>query len=283
MPLSTFSETLPAARKAGYAIGSFSAWDVYSARTVIETAQAHRSPVIISMWQPELDLAGEEQLWVLCRSFAANATVPVVVFIDHAKTLDDVERSIGYGATSVMIDGSHLGLEENIDLTAAAAEVAHGAGVSVEGELGILGQEGGSDPDEALYTRVEDAAKFVRETGVNALAVSIGNAHGFYNGEPRLDFGRLAAIRDAVDVPLALHGGSGIPDHDLRRSIGLGIAKVNIGAEGRLAFFTGLRQSLEALGEDEVFPHVIYPRALDMHGRAVREKMEVLMSAGKAG
>ena len=167
-------------------------------------------------------------------------------------------------------------------LTACAAEIAHNAAVSIEGEIGVLGEEDGSEPDEALYTDVHEADLFVRNTGVDALAIAIGNAHGFYKKAPKLDLDRLALISSRVDVPLVLHGGSGILSEDLQRAIDLGITKVNIGAEARSAFMAGLRKALIDLDENEKFPHKIFPRALEYHAQLIQQKMIVLRSDGKA-
>jgi fructose-bisphosphate aldolase class II len=278
MSLSTFGKMLTDAKEKKYAIGSFNAWDVYSAKSITLTAEMMRSPVIISLWQPELDFAGERQLYELCISFAKAVSVPVAIFIDHAKDIQAVERAIKMGATSVMIDGSHLPLKENIALTSRAAELAHRAGVSIEGEIGILGEEEGSEPDEKLYTDQHEAEVFVRDTGVDALAVAIGNAHGYYKKAPCLDLDRLTAIRSRVQTPLVLHGGSGIPPDDIRAAIDRGITKINIGAEPRTAFMDGLRASLAELDASEKFPHRIFPPALERHARIIEEKMILLGS-----
>jgi fructose-bisphosphate aldolase class II len=282
MSLHTFEEMLGDAQSEKYAIGSFNAWDIYSAKNIVSTAEKMQSPVIISLWQPELDFAGEKQLYELCVSFAGTASVPVAVFIDHARSIEDVERAIAFGATSVMIDGSHLPLSENIAFTAHAAGIAHRAGVSIEGEIGVLGEEDGSAPDESSYTDAHDSEVFVKETGVDALAIAIGNAHGRYREAPNLDLDRLALIRSKLELPLVLHGGSGISSDDLGRAIDLGITKVNIGVEARSAFMTGLREALGELDENEKFPHLIFPRALDYHAELLAEKMRVLRSVGRA-
>jgi len=281
MSLSTFDIILGDARRRGYAVGSLNIWDIYSARTVISTAERLRSPVIISLWRQELDLAGEQELYDLTLSFARKAGVPVAVFIDHAPEISEIERAIACGATSVMFDGSRFPLAENIALTRRAAEIAHAAGVSIEGELGHVGEEEGSLPDASWYTDPNEAERFTAETGIDALAVAIGNAHGVYRQEPKLALDILAEIGRRVNIPIVLHGGSGIPDDDIRRAIELGIAKVNIGAEGRIAFFTGLRASLAEL-PDEKFPHIILPPAIRSHAALVEEKIRVLMSDGKA-
>jgi fructose-bisphosphate aldolase class II len=281
MSLSTFGEMLADAKEKKYAIGSFNAWDIYSAKSITLTAEKMHSPVIISLWQPELDFAGERQLYELCISFAEAVSVPVAIFIDHAKDIRAVERAIALGATSVMVDGSHLALEKNIALSARAAALAHQAGVSIEGEIGVLGEEEGSEPDEKLFTDEHEAEVFVRNTGVDALAVAIGNAHGYYKKTPRLDLDRLTAIGSRVDVPLVLHGGSGITTDDIRAAIARGITKINIGAEPRTAFMDGLRASLAELDKREKFPHRIFPPALERHARLIEEKMIVLGSEGR--
>jgi fructose-bisphosphate aldolase class II len=281
MSISTFEEMLADAKERKYAIGSFNAWDVYSAKNITHSAEKMRSPVIISLWQPELNFAGERQLFELCISFAVDVSVPVAIFIDHAKDVHAIERAIKLGATSVMIDGSHLSLEENITLTAMAAALAHSAGVSIEGEIGVLGEEEGSEPDEAFYTDEREAEVFVRDTGIDALAVAIGNAHGYYKRAPRLDLDRLAAIGSRVDVPLVLHGGSGIPPNDLQAAVQRGITKVNIGVEPRSAFIKGLRESLAEIDESEKFPHRIFPPALERHAQLIEEKMVLLGSEGR--
>jgi fructose-bisphosphate aldolase class II len=282
MPLTTFKAMLPEAQRGKYAVGSFNAWDIYSARNIIATAGKVRSPVIISLWQPELDFAGEKQLYEVCISFARETNVPVAIFIDHARDIKDIKRAISFGATSVMIDGSSRPIDENIALTAEAARSAHEAGVSIEGEVGVLGEEDGSEPDEAFYTDVREAERFVAETGVDALAVAIGNAHGFYRKRPRLDLLRLKSIGEVVGVPLVLHGGSGIPESDILKAIALGITKVNIGAEPRSAFMEGLRLSLREHDRNEKFPHKIFPPALEAHARLIEARMTLLGSAGRA-
>jgi len=282
MPLTTFHKLLNDAKDRKYAVGSFNAWDMLSARNIIATAEAMRSPVIISLWKTELDFAGEKELFELCISYGRSARVPVIVFLDHAQELEDLKRAISFGATSVMIDGSHLPIQKNIALTSRAAEIAHHAGISIEGELGILGEEEGSEPQEDGFTDVLQAERFVRETGIDALAVAIGNAHGYYRKAPNLDFARLESIRVRVNIPLVLHGGSGIPDRDLQRAIDMGITKVNIGAEGRTAFVAGLRKALSDMGENERWPHRIFPGALESHAALLRERMVCLRSDGKA-
>ena len=150
------------------------------------------------------------------------------------------------------------------------------------GELGILGEEGEPPPDDMVYTRVEDAVQFARETGVDALAVAIGNAHGLYKKEPKLDFERLDTICRSIDAPVVLHGGSGIPENDIVKAISLGITKINIGAEMRIPFFNGFRAALEAGGPEEKWPYNLYPEAVRQVSAVIEEKLRLFGSAGKA-
>jgi ketose-bisphosphate aldolase len=277
MPLVKLDEILSLVQKSACAVGAFNVWDMISAKNVVDTAEEMQQPVIVSLWKHEVKLVGEKQLYQVCRSLGQDAAVPVTVFIDHEDEISGIRRAITYGATSVMIDASALSFEENIKKTKEAVKIARDADVAIEGELGVLGDEKGSDPDEKLYTSVSEAKIFVEETGVDALAVSIGNAHGFYRKEPKLDFERLQAIKNAVNIPLVLHGGTGIPDCDVRKAISMGVAKVNIGADGRRAFMAPMRQFLIE-NPDEVFPHAAYAPVVASHKKVVAEKIRLFSS-----
>jgi len=282
MSLTTFSDLLRDSQDRRYAVGSFNAWDMLTARSIVTTAERLRSPVIIALWQGELDFMGEKQLYAVCRSFAEDADVPAALFIDHAKEIEDIERAIALGATSVMIDGSRFPLDENIAFTRRAAEIAHAAGVSIEGEIGVLGEETGDDPTGSVMTDAAEARRFAAETGVDALAVAIGNAHGFYREKPELDFERLTRIREVVDTPLVLHGGTGIPDDDVRRAIGIGITKINVGAEGRKAYFDGIDEAMATGDRKDNFIHKMFPPVLKRHGAFLERAMRLFSSDGKA-
>jgi len=281
MPLVTLKELLTHAHANKYAVGSLNVWDMLSARNVVAAAERMKAPMILSVWKNELEFVGEKALYDICLDLGRKSSVPIAVFIDHATDIEAIEHAIELGATSVMIDGSHLPLEENIALTRRAVEMAHAAGISCEGELGVLGEEDGNGEVSDLYTNAEEAARFAAETGVDALAVAIGNAHGFYKLEPKLDFARLEEIANGVEVPLVLHGGTGISDEDVQRAIGMGIAKVNIGSEGRKAYMDGIRQALEA-DKEEVFYHKLLPLANEMHQALVEEKIKMMLSDEKA-
>ena len=282
MALATFQQLLPTARKGKYAIGSFNVWDLYSTKTVVETAERLRSPVILALYDVELALAGEKQLYEVVLSYARQVSTPVAVFIDHAKSVDEIKHAMSFGLSSVMIDCSRFELAQNIMFTRQSVEIAHAARISIEGEIGTIGEEDRPDVDAKAYTDVDEARQFARETGVDALAVAIGNQHGFYRAEPKLDFDRLQAIASTVDCPLVLHGGTGIPTPDVQRAIEMGVAKVNIGAEGRLAYMTGLREGLAAAESNEKFPHKLFPPAFQRHAELIEQKLHDFGSVGQA-
>jgi len=232
--LSDMKSLLVAARSEGYAVGAFTVWNMESVQAVVGAAESLNLPVIAQVGPWEADFAGVELLAEIIKHVALRASVPVALHLDHGESFERVMKAIHCGFTSAMIDASHLSFEENVALTREVVKCAHAAGVTAEGEIGMVG--GGihsmeSCGDELPMTDPEEAARFVAETGADALAVAIGNAHGFYKGEPMLDFDRLTQIAERVPVPLVLHGGTGIPDDAIREAIRRGIAKINICTE----------------------------------------------------
>ena len=208
------------------AVGSFNTYNLEISRAILRAAEARKAPVFLAIGTGAFDYAGFDVLVAASLAAAREARVPVAVHVDHAPSVDVVARCVEAGLTSVMIDGSKLGLDENIALTRRAVEAARG--VCVEAELGgIAGTEDSSGGHEAgiPMTDPDEATRFVAETGVDSLAIAIGNAHGFYTGEPHLDFERLRALAVAVPVPLVLHGASGISDEDLAQCVGAGRAQ----------------------------------------------------------
>ncbi|MEE0419322.1 MAG: class II fructose-bisphosphate aldolase [Lachnospiraceae bacterium] len=230
MAVVTLKEILRDARRKRYGVGMFNTINLEMARAIIGIAQEERSPVIIGFAQAHLPYANLEDIAPIMVKFAREASVPVAIHFDHGMTFEYIMKAIHYGFTSVMFDGSTLDYEENIRQTKEIVKVAHALGVSVEAELGHVGgaEGGGDDGHEEMYTRVEQAKDFTSRTGIDALAVAIGTAHGEYKVKPVLDINRLREIRNAVDVPLVLHGGSGLSDLDFRNCIANGISKVNI-------------------------------------------------------
>ncbi|HHV63343.1 MAG TPA: class II fructose-bisphosphate aldolase [Firmicutes bacterium] len=239
MPAVPMIELLNEAYKGGYALGAFNVNNLEMVQAVIEVAEEERSPVIIQAAPSELEYAGWNVLPGIVKSVAEDHGVTFALHLDHGRTFDDAIRSIRSGLTSVMIDCSTLPLRDNIAQTREIVKVAHAVGVTVEAELGRIGGEEfdirNSSPD-AFMTDPEEARNFVEETGVDTLAVAIGTAHGLYKYEPRLDFDRLDKINRLLGIPLVLHGGTGLPEQDIKRAVSLGVAKLNISTASREAF-----------------------------------------------
>ncbi len=240
-------QLLEEAGRRGRAVGAFNTYNLEITRAIISAAEQERAPIMLAAGQGALEFAGFDALSQLMLGEAERASVPVAVHLDHGPDLAYVGRALEAGYTSVMIDGSGLPLQENIALTRQAADMAQG--VAVEGELGgVAGSEdrGASHETAIPMTDPAQARRFMDESGAGALAVAIGNAHGLYKGTPRLDLERLAAIREAVDSPLVLHGASGLGDADLAACIDLGVRKINVNTEIRVALFRALPSASEA-------------------------------------
>ena len=244
MSLADMKTLLTAAQSQGYAVGAFTVWDMESVQAVVTAAESLELPVIAQIGCWEADFAGMEPLSEIVKHAALRASVPVALHLDHGESFERVMQAIHCGFTSVMIDASDLPYDENVALTREVAKVAHAAGIAAEGEIGMVG--GGihsmESEGEPPMTDLEEATRFAAETGVDALAVAIGNAHGFYTAEPKLDFDRLSRIARKVSVPLVLHGGTGIPPDSIRRAIRRGIAKINICTEFVAAFGKGFQE-----------------------------------------
>ncbi len=229
--LVTMKEILKIADEGGYAVGAFNVPSLVNAKAIIAAAEELNKPVILMHAQihEEQDVAIMEEVAPIMRFFAERAKVPVCTMLDHGEDLEYVKRGLELGFTAVMYDGSALPPEENYKNTKYVVELAHKYGASVEAEVGSMGTRESGDATDggSIYTDPEEAAKFVRETGVDALACAFGTAHGLYLKQPKLDFDRLAKIKELVDVPLVMHGGSGVSREDFERVIRIGIRKVN--------------------------------------------------------
>lgn len=284
MPFVPAHELINRAYREGYAIGAFNVNNMEIVQAIVEAAEAERSPAILQASQGAIRYAGIEYITALAREAARSTSVPLALHLDHGTDFNQVIRCIRNGFSSVMYDGSHEPLEVNIEKTAKIVEIAHAVGVSVEGEIGrLVGIEDDISVSEleAALTVPEHAERFVRETGIDFVAVAIGTRHGFYKGEPKLDFDRLRRIRELVNIPIVLHGGSGVPDHQVRQAISLGVSKINIDTELRHAFVTAVRQVL-AENPDEIDPRKILGPGRDAMRERVREKMRLFGSSGKA-
>lgn len=268
---------LKQARAEGYAIGLFDVHTIEGTLAVVEAATELRSPVILAPI-----VVPRRAIVAFIRELAADAPVPIAIELDHGQDFKNVMECIRVGFTDVMLDASTKPYEQNVSLTRQVVEAAHAAGLGVEAELGHVGQGVTYDDIEArkaTYTQPEEAERFVAETGTDILAVAIGSAHGVYKGEPELDLELLGRIRDRLDVPLVLHGGSGLSDDDYRAVIEHGICKVNIYTNMALAAISAMREGLA----DPAINYIQAGRAIQ---GAIKEVvvhyMQVFGSAGKA-
>ncbi|MDF1534476.1 MAG: class II fructose-1,6-bisphosphate aldolase [Methanosarcinaceae archaeon] len=283
MHLVTNKEVLDLANKGGYAVGAFNINNMEIAQAVVTTASEMNAPVILAASQGAISYAGIEYLEAIAKVAASKTNTPVTLHLDHGTDFNVILQCIRHGFTSVMIDGSHLPFAENIALTKRVVEVAHPCGVSVEAELGrLVGVEDNISVDEkdVIFTHPDEAAQFVEETDVDSLAVAIGSAHGIYKGEPNLDFDRLEKIDKKVDIPLVLHGASGIPEESIKKAVKLGINKINIDTELRLAFRDAVRKVVTET--DAYDPRKICGPARDAMKEIVKYKIGIFGSEGKA-
>lgn len=283
--LINMSQMLGLAKQHGFAVGAFNVSDSNLLRTVVEAAEMSDSPAIIEIHPDELAYVGDDfSKYVLAR--IENSAVPFVLHLDHGDSIESVMRAVRAGFSSVMIDGSALPFEENIAQTAEVVCLCHMVDVSVEGELGTIGNTGSSfegGMTEVRYTDSDDAAEFVRRTGVDSLAVAIGTCHGLYpkGVVPELKMHVLRSIKDAVDVPLVLHGGSGNPDTEVAEAVRIGIQKVNISSDYKSVFFSKAREMLTC-DEPSWEPNAVYPKCIEAAQQVVLNKMKLFGSFGRA-
>ncbi|OQX87602.1 fructose-1,6-bisphosphate aldolase, class II [candidate division KSB1 bacterium 4484_87] len=300
-------EIQTAAQKGKYAVGAFNTSNIEITQAIIEAHEEMNAPVIVATSTSAIKYCGIEVLSSVVRTMAEKAKIPVSLHLDHGTDYDLIVGCIRNGWTSIMIDGSHAPFEENAALTKEIVKICHAVGISVEAELGRLGgieDNISVDERDARLTDPDEAVRFVEETNCDTLAIAIGTSHGAYKfkGEAKLAFDRLEEIRNLVNVPLVLHGASsvipevlakankyganlgaakGVPAEDIKKAIELGITKVNIDTDLRLAFTAGVREILTEK------PEVFDPRKIIGAGRSyikeiVKSKIELLGSANKA-
>ena len=245
MPLVTSEEMLLKAQKGSYAVGAFNAENMEMVKAIIQAAEELKAPVMIQTTPSTIKYGTLDTYCAIVAADAAQASVPVCLHLDHGSSFDLAMKALKAGYTSVMIDGSKLDFEGNVEVSKKVADVAASMGIPCEAELGKVG--GKEDDLEAVAdtnTDPQQAKEFVERTGITSLAVAIGTAHGFYVGTPVLDKERLSEIRKVVDIPLVLHGASGLTDEDVSDCVKRGICKVNFATELRAAYSKAVKELL---------------------------------------
>ena len=231
MPLVDMKELLQHAYRHGYAVGAFDLVSLDFLQGIMVAAEAARAPVILSLAESHFEYFDIELMMPAVEAAAKRASVPVAIHLDHGASLDSAVRAINLGCNGVMVDASHKPLQDNFAISREVVKMALGCGVSVEGELGYVpgveGEDAERHPGEVAYTTPAEAKSYVKKTGVDFLAVSIGTVHGRMQGEPKLDFQRLKEINEALGIPLVIHGGTGLSDDQFRQLIAHGVAKIN--------------------------------------------------------
>lgn len=280
--LVNMKEMLVKAQKEQYGIGFFNAVNVEMARAVIETAEELHAPVIVGTAEVLLPAMSLERVSEYLIPMARKAGVPVAVHYDHGLTFEKCMEALKLGFSSVMYDCSTASYEENLDRVAEMVRICHAMGVTVEGELGHVGDNEGAgkleNPSD-YYTDPAVAADFVRKTGVDALAVAVGNAHGDYKFPPKLDFERITAIREAAGTPLVLHGGSGLSDDDFREAVRRGVCKINIFTDLDKAGKAGIEEGLKK-GASSMMG--LIPYEIEAMKAVVRNKIGLFGSGDRA-
>lgn len=280
--LSSTLELLETARRNVYAIGAFNVYNLEGVKAVVGAAEALESPAMLQIHPSSLK-SGGSPLIALCLEAARAASVPISVHLDHSTSAAAIATALQAGMNSIMADGSHLPYSENLAFTREMTQLAHTYGAAVEAEIGrISGTEDGLSiaEKEAKMTDPDQAVEFVAATHVDALAVTIGNVHGEYQSEPRLDFARLAKIRRLIDVPLVLHGASGLPPSMISKSIELGVCKFNVNTEVRQAYLRSLKDQLNTTKMPDLLD--LTADAIAAMQTVVSEKLQLFGSVGKA-
>ena len=282
--LVTGSTLLDVADQHNFAVPAFNVSDYAMFNALVEACESTRSPMFVAIHPDELSHIGVDLMPAIL-AHSRNSTVPIAVHLDHGGNFQQIQTAIRAGFTSVMIDGSALPFEENVAVTAKAAEAAHSVGLSVEGELGTIGQGdayGEAGSKQIIYTDPADAVTFVERTGVDSLAVAIGTFHGLVPAEmkPELKIDLLREIKKVIGVPLVLHGGSSNPEAEIAEGVQEGLNKINISSDIKIAYYTKMR---EVLQNDKLRePNTIEPPAMQAMIDTAIEKIKLFCSDGKA-
>lgn len=287
MPLVSMKEMLQTAKNNSYGVGQFNLNNLEFTQAILQAAEEEKSPVILGVSEGAAKyMGGFKSVVSIVRGLMESygTTVPVAIHLDHGSSYEKCVEAIYAGFTSVMIDGSHHPLKENIALTQKVVEVAHLCGVSVEAELGRIG---GQEDDlivsdaEAAYAIPEECDELIRETNVDCFAPALGSVHGPYKGEPNLGFDRMETISKMTEVPLVLHGGTGIPTKDIKKAISFGTAKINVNTESQITSAAKVREVLDA-NPDMIDPRKYLGPAREAIKETVIGKMREFGSSGQA-
>lgn len=282
--LVTLNEVLKKAREEHYAVPAFDCTEDILIRTILDTAEEKKSPVILMALEHDLVGNGMKYITSIVRGVADEYNIPIVLHLDHATNFEIIEKAIENGFTSIMYDGSMLPFDENIQNTKKVVQMAQGKGITVEAELGhVAGKDiDGSSAGETMLTDPEEVVKFVSLTGIDALAVSIGTAHGVYVSTPNLKIDRLIEINKVSSVPLVLHGGSGTPIDQVQKAIKNGITKVNLYADLRIALMEGIKKAVHVQKRIDPLPDELFKPTKDILRDKIIEKIDMVMSANRA-
>lgn len=282
--LVTLKEILAVANENGFAVPAFNVSSSMLLNTVMESCIEHNSPVIIAIHPDELSFV-RDSFVAMVREEANKAKIPVCIHLDHGASFEQCMHAISCGFTSVMIDASTASFEDNIAVTKKVTEAAHAAGVSVEAELGTIGATGNggeAGTDNIIYSNPDDVKAFIEATGIDALAIAIGTAHGIYpkGKRPALRLDILEKIRELTKLPLVLHGGSDNPDEEIRAAVKMGVSKVNISSDTKKVFYLKCREILQDMTLRE--PNAIYPECIKETKKVCAFKINLFGSEGKA-
>jgi ketose-bisphosphate aldolase len=285
MSIVTNKELLDRAKAGHYAVAAFNTNNMEYTQASLEAAVELNAPVIVQAAKSEIDYMNGYAFVAMLKALAEKLPIPVGIHLDHGPSFDEAVRCLRYGFTSVMYDGSALPLEENIANTKKVVAAAHACGVSVEGEIGVIGQavDGpeGLKNDRVGLADPDHCEQFVKETGVDCFAAAIGNAHGLYTREPELRFDLLREIEKRTDIPLVLHGGTGIPEDDIRKAITMGVSKINYSTVMRKGCIETLTETLNASPGELDLMKLLTPAKLKMVEIA-KHHILMCMSDGKA-
>jgi len=278
------SEFLPQAKEGKYAVGQFNMNNLEFTQAIMEAAKLENSPVILGVSEGALKYMGIEYTVAMAKAAADLTGLPVALHLDHGSSFEIAMQVIRAGFTSVMFDGSHYPYAENVKITKKLVEAAHAMGVSVEGELGTIG---GTEDDlsveesAARLANPEEAIRFYEETGVDALAIAVGTAHGLYKGEPKIHYDIIEKVAKAIPISIVLHGGSGVPDQAIRESLKYGVGKINVNTENQVACTEAIRKVLD--NDKKVYdPRKYMKPCREAMIEVVRNKIRLFGSNNKA-